>query len=251
MSCTTLSLEAAGTSHKAHLAAAGRSGLLSAARRGNGAAFTELVLPYAPGLYRRALRLTGNPADAEDARQEAMLKAFTRLDQFAGNSDDKQDDLHAWVSRITTNAAIDLLRQRRDSKLVPLEKDSSESGDNFAEQFAAREENPEERFPQRVLRSLLARAITQLAPDLRQVCLLRDILQYTTQEVADRLGISTVAVRLRLFRAHRGLHEAMRIVLRRNDRQRAMGRQTANRAAQPRVGKFLPLGAMPECACGD
>src|SRR5713226_8542716 len=106
MSCTTLSLEAAGISGaKAHLAAAGRSGLLS------------------------------------DARQEAMLKAFTRLDQFAGNSDDKQDDLHAWVSRITTNAAIDLLRQRRDSILVPLEKNGSESGDNFAERVPARGEN--------------------------------------------------------------------------------------------------------------
>jgi RNA polymerase sigma-70 factor, ECF subfamily len=252
MSCTTLSLEATGISGaKSHLAAAGRSGLLSEARRGNGAAFSELVLPYAPGLYRRALRLTGNPADAEDARQEAMLKAFTRLDQFAGNSDDKQDDLHAWVSRITTNAAIDLLRQRRDSILVPLEKNSSESGDDFAERFAAREENPEERFARREMRSLLARAITQLAPDLRQVCLLRDILQYTTQEVADKLGISTMAVRLRLFRAHRRLQEVLRIVLRRNKRRSAMDRQTAKRTAQPRVEKFLPLSAMPECACGD
>src|SRR5260370_22740843 len=139
MSATTLSLEPPGTSHKAHLAAAGRSGLLSAARRGNGAASTELVFPYAPGLYRRALRLTGNPADAEDARQEAMLKGFTRLDQFAGNSDDKQDDLHAWVSRITTNAAIDLLRQRRDSKLVPLGTNGTASQGNFAERLAARE----------------------------------------------------------------------------------------------------------------
>jgi RNA polymerase sigma-70 factor, ECF subfamily len=254
MSCTTLYLETAGiTGTESRLAAAGRSGLLSEARRGNGAAFSELVLPYAPGLYRRALRLTGNPADAEDARQEAMLKAFTRLDQFAGNSDDKQDDLHAWVSRITTNAAIDLLRRRRGSILVPLEKNSSESKDNFAEQVAAREENPEERFARREMRSLLARAITQLAPDLRQVCLLRDILQYSTQEVADKLGISTMAVRLRLFRAHRRLHEVLRTVLRRNKRRSVMDRQTSKRAAQaqPRMEKFLPLSAMPECACGD
>jgi RNA polymerase sigma-70 factor, ECF subfamily len=252
MSCATLYLEATGISGaKAHLAAAGRSGLLSEARRGNGAAFTELVLPYAPGLYRRALRLTRNPADAEDARQEAMLKAFTRLDQFAGNSDDRQDDLHAWVSRITTNAAIDLLRQRRDSKLVPLEKNSGESEYNIAEQVAARGENPEERFARREMRSLLARAITQLGPDLRQVCLLRDVLQYSTQEVADKLGISSMAVRLRLFRAHRKLHEVLRIVLRRNKRRSAMARQTAKRAAQSQMEKFLPLSAMPECACCD
>jgi RNA polymerase sigma-70 factor (ECF subfamily) len=236
---------------KARLEAAERCGLLTEARRGDGAAFAELVLPYAPGLYRRALRLTGNPADAEDARQEAMLKAFTRLEQFAGNQDDLQNDLHAWVSRITTNASIDLLRQRRGSKLVSLEKDGHEPGENFAERIAAREENPEERCARREMRSLLARAITQLAPDLRQVCLLRDILQYNTQEVADRLGISTVAVRLRLFRAHRRLHEELRIVLRRNKRQSVAGRPASMRARQPQVEKFLPLSVLPDCACGD
>jgi DNA-directed RNA polymerase specialized sigma24 family protein len=53
--------------------------VLADARLGNGEAFAEMVLPYGPGLYRRALRLTGNPADAEDARQEALLKAFRGL----------------------------------------------------------------------------------------------------------------------------------------------------------------------------
>jgi hypothetical protein len=76
-------------------------------------------------------------------------------------------------------------------------------------------------------------------------------LQYTTQEVAERLGISTVAVRLRLFRAHRRLHEELRIVLRRKKRHSVMGRQIAKRATQPRMEKFLPLSAMPDCACGD
>jgi RNA polymerase sigma-70 factor (ECF subfamily) len=252
MSCTTLCLEATGISGaKAHLAAAGRSGLLSEARRGNGAAFAELVLPYAPGLYRRALRLTGNPADAEDARQEAMLKAFTRLGQFAGNSDEAQDDLHAWVSRITTNASIDLLRQRRDSKLVPLENGGHESSENFAERIVAREENPEERYARREMRSLLACAITQLAPDLRQVCLLRDILQYTTQEVAERLGISSVAVRLRLFRAHRRLHEELRNVLRRNQRRSAALKPASARAAKHGIEKFPRMRVLPEYACGD
>ena len=251
MSCTSLTLEATGIRGAKAQLAAGRSGLLSEARRGNGAAFSELVLPYAPGLYRRALRLTGNPADAEDAQQEALLKAFTRLDQFAGNSDEAQDDLHAWVSRITTNASIDLLRQRRDSKFVPLEKNGSESGDNFAEQFAAREENPEERCARRQMRSLLARAITQLPPDLRQVCLLRDILQYTTQEVAERLDISSVAVRLRLFRAHRRLHEELRIVLRRKQGRAIVLKPDSTRAAKPGIEKFPRMRALPEFACGD
>jgi hypothetical protein len=101
------------------------------------------------------------------------------------------------------------------------------------------------------MRSLLARAITQLAADLRQVCLLRDILQYTTQEVAERLGISTVAVRLRLFRAHRRLHEELRIVLRRKKRRGAASRPASMRARRPQVEKFLPFSVLPDCACGD
>jgi RNA polymerase sigma-70 factor, ECF subfamily len=248
MTCPTLCLESAREA-ESHLADAARSSLLSEARHGNATAFTALMLPYAPGLYRRALRLTGNFADAEDAQQEALLKAFTRLDQFAGNSADGQDDLHAWVSRITTNASIDLLRHRRDSKFVPLEKNSDDSEGSFTEKFAAREENPEERYARREMRLLMARAVTQLDPDLRRVCLLRDILQYTTQEVAEKLGISSVAVRLRLFRAHRRLQENLRVMLRRKQ-----GRNTPlhpRATCAPRVDNFSSVRALAGYACGD
>ncbi len=227
------------------------STLLAEARLGDREAFAALVLPYAPRLYRRALRLTGNPADAEDAQQEALTKAFTRIDQFSGNQNEFQNDLNAWVTRITTNASIDLLRQRRDSKHVPLENNDPEAGENFAERLSAHGDTPEENYARREMRSLLARAITQLPSDLRQACLLRDVLQYSTQEVAERLGISSVAVRLRLFRAHRRLHDELRAVLQRNRRKTASRVPAPNSAPRPAAKKFLQLPAMPECACGD
>jgi len=77
----------------------------------------------------------------------------------------------------------------------------------------AREDNPEERFARREMRKFMADAITELTPELRQVCLLRDVLQYSTQEVAERLGISAMAVRLRLFRAHRKLREELSMAM--------------------------------------
>ncbi len=227
------------------------STLLTEARQGNREAFATLILPYAPRLYRRALWLTGNPADAEDAQQEALMKAFTRIDQFSGNQNEFQNDLNAWITRITTNASIDLLRQRRDSRHVPLETSDPEAGENFAEHLAAHGETPEENYARREMRSLLARAIMQLPSDLRQACLLRDVLQHSTQEVAERLGISSVAVRLRLFRAHRRLHEELRSVLRRNHRKTASRASASKPAPRPAVKKFLRLPAMPECACGD
>jgi RNA polymerase sigma-70 factor, ECF subfamily len=240
MSCTTLCLQ----NHEP-------STLLAEARLGNREAFAALVLPYAPRLYRRALRLTGNPADAEDAQQEALMKAFTRIDQFSGNQNEFQNDLNAWVTRITSNTSIDLLRQRRDSKHVPLENSDPEVGENFAEHLAAHGATPEENYARREIRSLLARAITQLPSDLRQVCLLRDVLQYSTQEVAERLGISSVAVRLRLFRAHRRLHDDLRAVLRRKHPRTPPFTATPKPAPRPAVKKFLGLPAVPECACGD
>jgi RNA polymerase sigma-70 factor (ECF subfamily) len=228
--------------------------VLAAARLGNGEAFAEMVLPYGPGLYRRALRLTGNPADAEDARQEALLKAFSRLNQFAGQLDEGKDDLHAWVSRITTNASIDLIRQRREGKFVSLEEPGMVPEDTLGSRLPARTDNPEERYARREQRVLLAGAIARLAPDLRQICLLRDVLQYSTHEVSARLRISTVAVRLRLFRAHRRLHEILRDNMRQKQRRSASSaaRLGATKLAKSnRHREFLPMNTHAEFACGD
>jgi RNA polymerase sigma-70 factor, ECF subfamily len=233
---------------------ASRAGLLEEARQGDREALARLVMPYAPGLYLGALRLTRNAADAEDVRQEALLRAVSRLEQFTGTPGETRDDLHAWVSRIGTNASIDMIRKRRDGKLFSLEEPSSAGEETLGSKVAAREDNPEERFARCEMRKFLAEAITRLAPDLRQVCLLRDVLQYSTQEVAERLGISTVAVRLRLFRAHRRLREKLsHAVAPRKERQirRAQVRRMSRHADERKPGRAIPLGALAEYACGD
>ena len=233
---------------------AARSALLLQARKGDRESLAKLILPYAPGLYLGALRLTRNPADAEDARQDAFLKAMTRLEQFAGTPGENRDDLHAWVSRIAANASIDVIRKRRDGKLFSLEEPSGAGEETLGSNVTACEDNPEERFARREMRKLMADAIQQLAPDMRQVCLLRDVLQYSTQEVAERLGISAMAVRLRLFRAHRRLREKLSVALQptkqRQARAAAMVR-IARRDEERQREQRVPLAAFAECACGD
>lgn len=231
-----------------------RASLLADARRGNRAAFEELVLPYAPGMYRRALRITRNSADAEDVRQEAMLKAMSRLEQFSGRQEDASDDLQAWVGRIAANASIDLIRQRRENKLTSLDEHIGASEETLGTNIAIRAENPEERFARREMRLLFAEAIKQLPADLRQVCLLRDVLQYSTQEVAERLGISTLAVRLRLFRAHRRLREQMDRALRPATRPSARPQAASSNVRCTRTNRrdpFLTVGVVADFACGD
>src|SRR4030081_3270643 len=186
-----------------------RSTLLARARQRNPEAFAEMVSPYLPTLYRRARGLTGNTADAQDVSQEAVLKAWSRLEQFTGKPDESIDDFRAWISRIAANPYIDLVRQRRDGKILSLDQRKGESEETLGSGIAAEQLDPEERCARRELGRLLAKTIAQLPPDLRQACLLRDLLHYSTQEVGGRLRIAVVAVRLRLFRAHRRLREKL------------------------------------------
>jgi RNA polymerase sigma-70 factor, ECF subfamily len=232
-----------------------RSALLLRARQGDRESLARLVLPYTSGMYLGALRLTRNPADAEDVSQEAFLKAMTRLEQFAGTPGENRDDLHAWVSRIAANASIDVIRKRRDGRVFSLEEPSGAGGETLGSNVPAGEDNPEERFARQEMRKFMADAITQLAPDLRQACLLRDVLQYSTQEVAERLGISAMAVRLRLFRAHRRLREKLSMTLLRPAKQRqaraAAAAQRARRGEERKREQGVPLAAFAEYACGD
>ncbi len=231
-----------------------RTALLLQARKGDRESLAKLILPYAPTLYLGALRLTRNPADAEDVRQDAFLKVMTRLEQFAGTPGQNRDDLHAWVSRIVANASIDVLRKRRDGKLFSLDEPNGTGDETLGSNVTACQDNPEERFARREMRKLMADAITQLSPELRQVCLLRDVVQYSTQEVAERLGISAMAVRLRLFRAHRRLREMLTLALKpvkQRQSREAAAMQNARREVQRKREQGVPLSAFAEYACGD
>jgi len=227
-----------------------RSSLLARARNGNPEAFGEMVSPYIPTLYRRARGLTGNAADAEDVSQEAVLKAWSRLDQFAGKQDESINDFRAWISRIAANTSIDLLRQRRDGQITSLDQYKGQSEETIGSSIESEQLDPEERCARREMGRLLAKAIAQLPPDLRQACLLRDVLHYSTQEVASHLGISVVAVRLRLFRAHRRLREKLQDALRPSTRHERMGVSALPEFDRRPARRFAAL-ATPRYASGD
>ncbi len=186
-----------------------RAALLKGAKAGDRDLFALLIGPYAMSLYRKALRLTASVADAEDVRQEAILKAMLRLEQFQGRGGQGGEDLHSWLSRIGTNTAIDVIRKRRGGKVFSIDEPTGEHGETFEATIRSSEKNPEEKYMRSETCKQLAVAISSLPAGLRQVCLLRDVMQYSTQEVAEELGISVMAVRLRLFRAHNRLRAAL------------------------------------------
>lgn len=239
--------------------AVSRPALLLQAQKGNRESLAQLILPYAAGLYRGALRFTRNPADAEDACQDAFLKVVRGLGHFAGagKRDETRDDLHAWVSRIGANASIDIIRKRREGRILSLEEPTGIGEETVGAGIAARNENPEESLARLEMRRRLANSIKRLSPELRRVCLLRDVMGYSTQEVAERVGVSSLTVRLRLFRARRRLREELQHAL--HSPRRWQGR-AVTRGKETRYNRYgreekserrIPFHAVAEHPSGD
>jgi RNA polymerase sigma-70 factor, ECF subfamily len=205
---------------------------LAAARGGDGDAFATLVSPHTPRLRRLAHRLTRSPEDAEDVCQESLLKAFTKLGQFEGTKT-QEGEFCAWLMRITANCAIDSLRRRKDAnRLVPLHECDYLHNKFHDPGVGGWGESPEASCTRQEQLRLVANALAKLPAELRNVCLLRNMMELSTKEVAARLGISAIAVRLRLFRAHGQLREILgrRIVHRRAGRARRVINVRSERA---------------------
>ena len=208
--------------------------------------FAALACSASQELYRVALRRTRNAADAQEASQEALLKALTHLHQFVSSSE-SHNPFQAWLRRIAENESIDILRRRRADRVFSLDAPAGEEQQSFAARLVSLAENPEQQYERRQTRGRLADAIERLRPDLRSVILLRDVLQYSTAETARRLAISNTAVRLRLFRARRRLRESLR------EQTLAVGQRPvpARRAHQSCAPVFAPACTLSSFACGD
>jgi len=197
---------------------------LAAAREGDREAFASLVSPHTPNLQRLAHRLTRSAEDAEDVCQESLLKAFTKLDQFSATKTETHE-FRAWLMRITTNCAIDFLRRKKASNAVPLEE-FHEVPNASRDGKAHWAESPETSYHRSEQIRMVRDAIASLPSELRVVCLLRTTDELSTKEVAARLGISSLAVRLRLFRAHGQLRKVL------NRRARRLSARHGSRTMQ-------------------
>jgi RNA polymerase sigma factor (sigma-70 family) len=183
--------------------------MLAAARSGDEKAFMALVTPWTSGLQRLACRYSRNNADADDICQESLLKAYLKREQFSGTQESAPHELHSWLMKITANSAIDFLRRKHTKRFVPLDECSHVHDKAHDAGTGGWGEDPERAYARREQLELLSAAITKLPVELRRVCLLRNMMELSTKEVAERLGITTTAVRLRLFRAHARLRKSL------------------------------------------
>ena len=187
--------------------------LVTAAKAGDTAAFEELVNRYERKIFRLTMHITRNREDAEDAMQDAFMKAYSHLDRFH-----EESRFYTWLVRIAANEALMRLRKRRPNQFSLDEPIESED-DFVPQQIEDWGPSPEQRFAQTEMRDILRGVIEELPPDFRVVFLLRDVEGLSTEETAETVGISEAAVKSRLLRARLKLRQKLDRHFRKNGKQ--------------------------------
>jgi RNA polymerase sigma-70 factor (ECF subfamily) len=179
--------------------------LIQRACNGDKEAFYSLVHPCEGAIYSVAVSILNNPEDAEEAVQEAVLKALSHLTDFRGEA-----KFSTWLIRITINEArLKLRRDRRHLYESVDEQRASEHGEYFPKDFADWREVPSEALQRKELGEALKRAIASLPLKYREVLILRDVQQLRIEEVARILGITEGSVKTRLLRARLQMRDAL------------------------------------------
>jgi RNA polymerase sigma-70 factor (ECF subfamily) len=172
---------------------------------GNTHEFHDLIRPYERRVYSMALSMLHNEADAEDAAQEAFLKAFRNLKGFRAES-----KFSTWLVSIVLNEARGRLRQKKKAmKIQSLDEGPDEQGQVLPALLRDWRELPSEALELQEVRSLLQRAITDLPLIYREIFLLREVQELTVAESAEALGITVASVKVRLHRARMTLQKTL------------------------------------------
>jgi len=166
--------------------------LVEAAQAGDRLALEELVRRTHRSVYTCALRLVGNPDDAADVTQDVYLRVVRKLGGFRHEA-----SFATWLNRVTTNVAMSALKRRTRRFTV--------EGATVPQEARDLAPDPAERAETIALARRLEGLVARLPDTQRQVLVLRDIYGHATDEVADAMGISPGAVKVRLFRARERL----------------------------------------------
>jgi RNA polymerase sigma-70 factor (ECF subfamily) len=185
--------------------------LLQAARAGDEDAFGRLIEPYRRQLHAHCYRMLGSSFDADDALQDALLRAWRGLGGFVGRS-----SLRAWLYKIATNACLDVIA-RRPQRVLPLDYGPPADPHDgigapiaesvFIEPYPA---GPEAGYEERESVELaFVAALQHLPARQRAVLILREVLGFSAREVADTLDSTVASVNSALQRARKATDEQL------------------------------------------
>jgi len=175
--------------------------LIAAAKTGRRAPFGELCERHAKKVFRVIHRVMRNREDAEDAVQDCLLNAFAHVKDF-----DERSRFATWLTRIAINAALMKLRKNRGAREVPIDAPNPSSEPVAQREFRYDAPNPDETCSLRERKRIVKSAISGLRPRARNVVELIHLQEHSIRETAQILGISTAAVKARMFHARIALH---------------------------------------------
>jgi RNA polymerase sigma-70 factor (ECF subfamily) len=178
--------------------------LIERIRNGERELFYELIRPCERRVYAAAFAILRNEADAEDAAQEAVLKAFRNIKQFRSEA-----KFSTWLIQIAINEARMRRRKNHPELIEPIADRQDESGDYVPRDFADWREIPSETLERKEVRERLAEALASLGQIYRDVFILRDMQHLSIEETASVLKISTASVKTRLLRARLMLRDLL------------------------------------------
>jgi RNA polymerase sigma-70 factor (ECF subfamily) len=170
-------------------------------------AFRVLVERHSPNVFRLAYRMTGNQYDAEEVVQEAFLRAYQKLSQFAARA-----NFGTWVYRIAANYAIDRMRQRKseDANREPAPRANDDGIEIDAMTFVPDSApNPERLAQSEQLAEHMRRALQQLTPAERTAFVMRHWGGSGIEEIAEALKSSSSAAKNTIFRSVQKLRRAL------------------------------------------
>jgi RNA polymerase sigma-70 factor (ECF subfamily) len=175
--------------------------LVAAAKLRDHDAFAELWTRHSRKAFNVAYRVTGNRDDAEDAIQDAWMKAYMHLDTVDGRA-----KFSTWLTRIAINSSLMILRRKRARSETSMEIKDGDT--EWHCEIADQTKNVEELYARHERVEHVKRAICRLHPTLRNVVEIRQSNDRSVKEVAELTGISVAATKSRLLRARKILRKA-------------------------------------------
>ena len=186
------------------LAGESESAVIAAAKNGDARAFEVLVNRHERRMFSVALRITRNKEDAEDVVQQSFQKTFVHLNSFLGRS-----SFSTWLTRVATNEAIMLLRNRGSRAVLLDDMDQTEDVAALLE-VPDLSPDPETNYSRLEWGRILSSAVNELPRRTRRAIQLRELDERSTEETARIMGVTVGAVKARVFQGRRKLRERLK-----------------------------------------